>query len=584
MKDKLIIVCIILTTIFITIYHSANESSKFNGATMSNISQFVAYQNGVRQAQGWSSNLYAEGPQTSATVNSVIGWQSAALPTSNTPWMGGNNVVLLDGTRTNYGVQIDGAGQMMIKDVGPGDVNNGQSITVTGASYAIFNGGATASPGVYSQIMMIQKGDDATLARMYESSFGRMPDPTGYESWKAQLDSGQMSLQKIGQSFVQSSEFQSLFGANSNDQQFVDALYTNVLGRTADKAGEAGYTAYLGSIEPTMGVTAARASLLVAFSESQEEIHHSSNWLVDPTKGGFADAILPIQAQTLLDQGRANGTINLTLTMAPTTTINSSGAVTDSWGNVTSGSQIQADMGVVPASFNTADNNLSVIVSKSIHDVYIYGGINNTIFMSSAPGQFVTTATQNKIVLSSGKTVIDVAVNPQIGSTHALIVQNFKAGIDVFQDFMTDSAISSGHRLIDNTVVLDATSGAHFSGSSYVFNNSVTGTSDIYVLKLGAVGTGTAAEVASAMNRAYTLANSASEHMLVIGQVTTTSAFASAGDTVVYAYGNIGPGGQYQNAEMSRTGHVIGSDLSLEANLVGVATANLTHTSFGSGL
>ncbi|MTK63801.1 MAG: DUF4214 domain-containing protein, partial [Methanobacterium sp.] len=570
--------CIFLSLI-INIFLCASDG------VMTSISQFVSFQNSIRQAQGWSSNLYAEGVQASAAVNSVIGWQSAALPTSSTPWMGGNNVVLLDGARANYGVQVDGTGQLVIKDIGAGDANNGQSITVTGASYAVFNGGATASPGVYSQIMMIQKGDDATLARMYESSFGRMPDPMGYESWKAQLDSGQMSLQKIGQSFVQSPEFQNLFGANSTDQQFVDALYTNVLGRAADKAGEAGYTAYLGAIESTMGMTAARASLLVALASSPEEVRHSSSWLIDPSKGGFADSSVPIPIQTILDQGGVGGTIDLTLAPVPTTTVNSKGAQTDSWGIVTSGSQVIPDTGIVSARFNTADSNKVIIASSHVHDINIYGGVDNVVHMDLSGGKFVTTSTQNAIFLSGGKNVIDIAVNPQAHSSNALTVHNFKTSIDVLKDFMSDYHISGGHSVVNETTVLGGDSGVIFSGSLYHFNeNNNNSSSNTYVLKLGSVGSGTAAEVASAVNQVYTLANSSSEHFLVVGQVTVTSAFASSGDTIVYAYGNYDRDGTYQNAELSHTGHMVGSDLSLEAKLVGVATASLTHANFGSGL
>ncbi|MTJ80103.1 MAG: DUF4214 domain-containing protein [Telmatospirillum sp.] len=569
-----------LMVIFYRLFISYGEAQMFAN---SNILNFVNYQNVARHAQGWSSNLCAEGVQTSATVNSVIGWQSAALPTSSTPWMGGNNVVLLDGTRANYGVQIDGTGQLMIKDIGAGDINNGQSIIVTGASYAIFNGGATASPGVYSQMIMIQKGDDATLARMYESSFGRMPDPVGYESWKAQLDSGQMSLQKIGQSFVQSSEFQSLFGVNSSDQQFVDALYVNVLGRAADKAGEAGYTAYLGSIEPIMGMAAARASLLVALAGSSEEISHSSSWLIDPTKGGYADNAVLMPAQTVLNQ--AGSTINLTLAAAPENIIYSPDAVINSWGHVTSGSEINPANGNIPASLMTYNSNQIIIAGNSIPDVTAYGS-NVTIYGSSFNGgAIVVNSTSDEIIVGSGATSIGFS-SYNHANDRPLSIAGFKLNLDSYNNIISDISASSSGSMTNNYVILNASAGSHFVGASLTFNTSMLngGGHPNYILELGGVGRGTSAEVAQAINTVYVLSHNASEHFTVIGQVTQTSSIANAGDTIVYSYFNIGSGGVYQNADLSGTGLVTASDLTLEAKLVGVATASLTHANFGSGL
>ncbi|MTJ79527.1 MAG: DUF4214 domain-containing protein [Telmatospirillum sp.] len=574
---------------------------------MTTISQFVADQNSVRQAQGWSSNLYAEGVQTSATVNSVIGWQSAAVPTSHTPWGGGNNVVLLDGTRANYGVQIDGTGQMMIKDVGVGDANNGQSITVTGASYAIFNGGATASPGVYSQIMMIQKGDDATLARMYESSFGRMPDPTGYESWKAQLDSGQMSLQKIGQSFVQSSEFQSLFGANSNDQQFVDALYTNVLGRAADKAGEAGYTAYLGSIVPTMGVTAARASLLVAFSESQEEIHHSLNWLVDPTKGGYADSSVQIPAQTAIEQAISTHYLN-TATIAPVSpgqTFTSSNYATTLIGGTIiqiSGNMIanSNQFGVNPLAGITAvyvaDSNTTIQLSSEVPNAFVYSSGNN-IYSGSASG-FMELSNSNVINLSGGgATIVQFAVTDKHAANSTLpsnTIYHFVSGRDTVESPLLAYAAMVQHNQygVATPTILDASNGQTFNGASLTFDYTVPSYKPGdpiptispppgYVLKLGGVGTGTAAEVAAAMNKVYTLGeidrspNSpySGEHLTVVGQTTS-------GNTVIYDLVNkLSPAG-YGNPDLNHNGIVDANELVPVATLVGVNTAAMVAHDF----
>ncbi|MTJ81513.1 MAG: DUF4214 domain-containing protein [Telmatospirillum sp.] len=544
------------------------------------ISSFVSYQNSVRQSQGWSSNLYAEGVQTTATVNSVVGWQSAALPTSNTPWVGGNNVVLLDGARANYGVQIDGTGQLMIKDIGAGGANNGQSITVTGASYAIFNGGATTSPGVYSQIMMIQKGDDATLARMYESSFGRMPDPMGYESWKAQLDSGQMSLQKIGQSFVQSSEFQSLFGANNTAQQYVDALYTNVLGRAADKAGEAGYTAYLGSIEPTMGVVAARASLLVAFSGSPEEINHSSSWLVDPTVGGYADSAVPIDPLVVLNQAIGSGVLNLNLTGVTEGAVKSSNYVTNSGGFAISG--FAYGFSSSSGDLVSGQDNATIILRSGISNTNIFA-TGNTINSSSTGGIINLINSSNTVNITSNSIATTIKVygfNGGPDSPTNEIINNFHPGLDIFETPLIHMMGGA------NISILNASAGQIFKGSFLSFDSNVN-----YVLILGDVGNGTSAEVATAINKVYSMAeinfpagtaSNSAEHFTIVGQT-------SSGNSVVFdmvnwqmASGMFGGKVKYAsgNPDINHNGIVDANELSFVATLVGVHSNALTAHDF----
>jgi hypothetical protein len=105
------------------------------------------------------------------------------------------------------------------------------------------------------------KGNAGEAYRLYQAAFDRAPDKVGLGYWIAALDNGN-SLQNVAHSFVHSAEFASLYGANPNDAQYVEALYQNVLHRTPDGAG---YDFWLHALQ-----VAPRSEVLVNFSESAE--------------------------------------------------------------------------------------------------------------------------------------------------------------------------------------------------------------------------------------------------------------------------------------------------------------------------
>ena len=135
---------------------------------------------------------------------------------------------------------------------------------------------------VYDQITFVANGGDATVAELYQSTFGRTPDLPGLEAWQHQLDTGAMTLAQISQAFAGCGEFQSRYGTNTTDTQFVDALYTNVLGRGADKGGEAAWVTYLGQQTTASGAAAARATVLQDFAGCPEEATNAASWLASP--------------------------------------------------------------------------------------------------------------------------------------------------------------------------------------------------------------------------------------------------------------------------------------------------------------
>lgn len=74
------------------------------------------------------------------------------------------------------------------------------------------------------------------LAEMYAAYFNRAPDATGLYFWADKLAEG-LSLAQIAEFFFDQPETRALYTDPSNTDAFVTAVYGNVLGRTPDAAG-----------------------------------------------------------------------------------------------------------------------------------------------------------------------------------------------------------------------------------------------------------------------------------------------------------------------------------------------------------
>jgi hypothetical protein len=97
--------------------------------------------------------------------------------------------------------------------------------------------------------------------RLYQATLDRNPDGMGFSGWNEQLADGR-SLQAITSGFVNSIEFRSKYGAVDNTA-FVTLLYNNVLNRSPDAAGLAGWI-------DALDKGATREQIVLGFSESPE--------------------------------------------------------------------------------------------------------------------------------------------------------------------------------------------------------------------------------------------------------------------------------------------------------------------------
>ncbi|NVN88815.1 MAG: DUF4214 domain-containing protein [Rhodopseudomonas sp.] len=151
--------------------------------------------------------------------------------------------------------------------------------TASGSYYvgasAYSSGTGTYSVSVSGAGATVIRTDIAGVAgqcyRLYEAAFDRIPDRPGLSSNVNLMDHG-LTLHQMSAAFVVSAEFVQLYGSNITNQQFVTALYQNVLARAPDANGLAGWLAALNNHIQD------RADVLIGFSESIE--NHNT---VDPT-------------------------------------------------------------------------------------------------------------------------------------------------------------------------------------------------------------------------------------------------------------------------------------------------------------
>ena len=106
------------------------------------------------------------------------------------------------------------------------------------------------------------------VARLYVAYFGRNPDAGGLTYWVGRLRSG-TSLNTVSNAFAASNEFVSMYGS-LDDSGFVNRVYTNVLGRSADLGG---LQYWIGRL---LNHTLDRGGVMLGFSESTE--YRNATW------------------------------------------------------------------------------------------------------------------------------------------------------------------------------------------------------------------------------------------------------------------------------------------------------------------
>ncbi|WP_338849607.1 DUF4214 domain-containing protein [Massilia sp. W12] len=81
-------------------------------------------------------------------------------------------------------------------------------------------------------------GASGQIYRLYQAAFDRKPDASGLGFWFHQMEKNGASLHQIAQGFMQSDEFQKMYGANPDHKTLINLMYQHVLHRTPDAEGE----------------------------------------------------------------------------------------------------------------------------------------------------------------------------------------------------------------------------------------------------------------------------------------------------------------------------------------------------------
>jgi len=133
------------------------------------------------------------------------------------------------------------------------------SISISGTTISI----SQDIQGVFDQVTGMET-QDAQVFRLYNAAFARFPDSSGLRYWINEYKSGISNYRTIAQSFINSNEFALRYGANNSNEEFINNMYKNVLGRLPDASGLAYWVGNLNS-----GVDS-RVNVLGGFSESAE--------------------------------------------------------------------------------------------------------------------------------------------------------------------------------------------------------------------------------------------------------------------------------------------------------------------------
>ncbi len=150
------------------------------------------------------------------------------------------------------------------------------------------------------QPYFIETSDNANIARLYSAGLGRLPDPPGLAGWEdiysnnisaavkaqgvyvslAETDGGYFNHLSIADGIIDSPEFITKYGALS-DQDFIGALYQNVLGRAPEAAGLNRWLSWMTTGDAS-GAVYSRGMVLVGFAESPENIVKATGWMHEP--------------------------------------------------------------------------------------------------------------------------------------------------------------------------------------------------------------------------------------------------------------------------------------------------------------
>lgn len=169
-----------------------------------------------------------------------------------------NEQFVADMYRFSLNREPDGGAAVYINALNNGSATRAQILGIFSESQEHQN---AINAIVTSRGLFVQDEHTASVARLYDSVFNRLPDLGGLKAYRDALDNG-YTLNDVAAVLVASPEFQTRFG-NLSNQQFVEQIYRFVLDREGDAAGVQSYVTALNN-------GASRTDVVLVLSESQE--------------------------------------------------------------------------------------------------------------------------------------------------------------------------------------------------------------------------------------------------------------------------------------------------------------------------
>ena len=503
------------------------------------------------------------------------------------------NSLTLSGNRSSYAVGVDALGNATIVPV-----NGGTETT-----------GATIGAIQFSDVTMyVLNNTQASVALLYEAALGREPDTAGLENWVniynnlpasvqvggvyqslAETSGGFNGSMSIADGFVNSAEFQAKYGTLTN-AQYVTQLYANVLHRTPDAGGMDTWMAALTPTgqtytDPNTGETFAgqgqsRAYVLVGFAESNENIADTaaaaattsaSGWLINTSNGGYADSNPAVQMSptTVLTQGESTGVINTAL-ISPAD-INSSTKVTVGGETITGTGYHNGGGVVIVNTIQVKDQGVTVYLSNNVPSAGLSNN-NDVVYGPVAGGGTIYTdgvSSGQSVHLSGNSNVVGVGgAGP---ATNPVTVYGFN-GTDSLKYNATEQPVAQ--------ILTGPVDGHNLNFHVDPSLSNPTGINQSFAINLGNVGDGSAASVAAAANKAYTVADVPYESIVFFGET-------NSGNVAVWHWTEATTTNNNNQIDFTKVGADVNGNHSIDVNefsastiLVGVQASTLTASNF----
>jgi Ca2+-binding RTX toxin-like protein len=117
------------------------------------------------------------------------------------------------------------------------------------------------------------KSDFEQVFRLHKAALLREPVLSDLKNALNEMFKPDFNIYNLADMYMQSQEFKNIYGYNLNNEQFIEKLYINVLGRPSDASGKSYWVNALNTGEKTL------SQALVAFSESNENIFQDEDTL-----------------------------------------------------------------------------------------------------------------------------------------------------------------------------------------------------------------------------------------------------------------------------------------------------------------